>query len=271
MILEVTHHSLYQYEKPVFLEPQHFYYHPLHRNYIRLLDWKFEVSPAPQLSAQHIDLENNVFYQSWFDASLDRLQIKSFAKLEVTPFNPFDFLEEMQPKTDETHAQRLYLNKIPLSRALIDWSNKIEKAHIQTVPLLTDLCAKIHQGWKHTIRYDHSLLHPDVCFQEKQGACRDLAWLMVQICRHFKIPSRFVSGYCFNPDLGDGHELHAWVEVFIYGAGWIGLDPSSGLFTTEYYIPVATSYHPMNTLPVQGVYRGDASSQLETKVLIHTD
>ena len=88
------------------------------------------------------------------------------------------------------------------------------------------------------------------------------------IFRQLKIPARFVSGYAFNPVLEDGHELHSWVEAWIPGAGWIGFDPVSGLLTNHFYIPVVSSFDPKYTLPVQGSYMGDATSKLETEVII---
>ena len=83
--------------------------------------------------------------------------------------------------------------------------------------------------------------------------------------RHQNIPARFVSGYAFNPEL-EGHELHGWVEVWLQGAGWIALDPSAGLLATEAYVPLASSYHPVNTLPVQGTFRGQAEAAMKTRV-----
>lgn len=86
--------------------------------------------------------------------------------------------------------------------------------------------------------------------------------------RNLSIPSRFVSGYAFNPELKVDHELHAWVEVWVPGAGWIGLDPSAGLLTNANYIPVSSSYIPENTLPVQGNFRGSSSAELTFEVSI---
>jgi transglutaminase-like putative cysteine protease len=130
------------------------------------------------------------------------------------------------------------------------------------------LCGEINLNWQHQYSYMQQLMTPNDCFKSKAGSCRDLSWMMIQMFRCANIPARFVSGYAYNVELETDNELHAWVEAWIPGAGWIGLDPSSGLIATEHYIPVATSYHPKNTLPVQGTFRGNAQSKLTTQVNI---
>mgnify|MGYP001800412341 CR=1 FL=1 len=156
-------------------------------------------------------------------------------------------------------------DKAALSKELSDWANSIENA--TPIQFMGELCSKIYEKWEHTTSYEPNLLDPNDCFKAEAASCRDLAWLMIQLLRHNNYPARFVSGYSHNPEI-TGHELHAWVEVWVAGAGWIGLDPSSGLFITEYYIPVAASYHPVNTLHVQGSFRGDRDAEIETSVVI---
>lgn len=126
----------------------------------------------------------------------------------------------------------------------------------------------INKNWSHTVRYIEDIHKPSDCFQRKDGSCRDLSWMMITMLRYLGIPARFVSGYAFNQELGEGHELHAWVEFMAPGAGWIGVDPSAGIFTNEAYIPVATNKDPKKTFPVSGSYRGNVSSRLETEVKI---
>lgn len=268
MKLQIAHQSIYSYESLVFLEPQHLYFRPQHRSYLKLLDFELKTDPEPKLLSERLDTENNSFHQAWFSETIDRVEINASMTLETTQFNPFDFLEEMQDKTEHTTSRNPFLVKETIGRELIQWINKIYHSDEQMIPFLSSLSSEIKNNWSHEARYETHLISPDQCFGAKKGSCRDLSWMMIQALRYLNIPARFVSGYSFNPDLGAGHELHAWVEAFVNGAGWVGLDPSSGLLATEYYIPVATSYHPFNTLPVQGVYRGDAKSKLETSVQI---
>lgn len=269
MYLEIAHTSSYQYSSPVYPEPQHFFFHPQHRSYFQVADFKLDVNPSPTGIAERLNVENNVFHQCWFNETLGGFDISARIRVSIDPFNAFDFLVEETAKTSYNKTFDAYLlNDAQLSENLKVWVNDIKEESNDPVTLFGSFCSAIHDNWDHQARYENSLLTPDECFEQKKGSCRDLSWMLIQALRYLGIPARFVSGYSYNPELGEGHELHAWVEAWINGAGWIGLDPSSGLFTTEYYIPTATSYHPANTLPVQGSYRGEAASSLHTSVEI---
>jgi transglutaminase-like putative cysteine protease len=90
----------------------------------------------------------------------------------------------------------------------------------------------------------------------------------MNILGNLGLGTRFISGYAFNPELDDGHELHAWLEVFLPGAGWIGLDPSLGLLTDHRYVPLASHAKSKLASPVQGSFSGQGGSTLTTKVQI---
>ena len=107
---------------------------------------------------------------------------------------------------------------------------------------------------------------PVTTFNLKKGSCRDLAWFEIQLLRHVGIASRFVSGYYYIPMEKPKFELHAWLEVYIPGAGWIGFDPSHGIVTGNNHIPIASSSDFENTMPVTGSIRGDAGSELKTHI-----
>lgn len=125
----------------------------------------------------------------------------------------------------------------------------------------------MNQRWKHAFNYEAELLDFNGCFNRPTASCRDLSWLMIDLLRSQNLAARFVSGYGPNPKL-EGHELHAWVEAWIPGAGWFGLDPASGKCVDDRYVPVCASHHPAKTLPVQGSYSGKAISRLKTLVRV---
>jgi len=267
MLLNIEHDSFYTYSSPVFLEPHHFYFSPVARDYYRIVDFSITVDPSPVGLSQRNDAEGNTFHQCWFAEKLEHLKVSMKMELETMVYNPFGFLIEESEGKKEVLAP--YLKCQQLSEEFKRWLKSFEEhSKDGIITLLGNICNQIHQEWTHEIRYEESLLDPNECFKTKKGSCRDLSWMLINGFRHLGIASKFVSGYSFNPELEEGHELHAWVEAWVLGAGWVGLDPSSGLFTNEYYVPVATSYLPANTLPVQGNFRGDASSKLETSVVI---
>ncbi len=268
MLLEIQHRTHYTYDQIVHLEPQHFYFLPLQRSYFKTLEFRLTSNPLPRLQSQRIDLENNAYFQCWYDQALTRLEIEVSMRLETNSFNPFDFLEESGTPLPTDLAQSPFLIDSDIAKPLEDWARQFAESTGKSISFLTAICAAIHEEWNHQARYDETLMSPEACFEKKEGSCRDLSWMLIVMLRRLNFPARFVSGYSFNPELGDGHELHAWVEVFVQGGGWIGLDPSSGLLTTDSYIPVATSHTPSHTLPVQGTFRGNAQSTLETSVEI---
>lgn len=269
MNLKIRHKTSYKYSDRIALEPHHLYFYPVPRNYFTLLDFEMQVAPQCSGLAQRVDAEDNLFHQCWFNEPMEELIIDVSMELETREINPFNFMVEDKLKSAYNKALDIFLEPMPLSTEIISWLDAQESITADNViTFLFYLSQEINLKWDHQARYEEDLLSPDVCFVKKQGSCRDLAWMMINMLRQKNVPARFVSGYAYNPQLGDGHELHAWVEAWVNGAGWIGLDPSAGLLTTEKYIPIVTSYHPANTFPVQGTYRGDAQSELQFKVEI---
>ena len=269
MLLEISHSTTYNYSEPVFLEPHYLYLYPAHRSHIEKRSFAIDISPRPEGLSIKQDPENNIYKQCWFSGMHDHLGIELNLKVKVNELNPFDFLIEDWP--EKLHPALLpYLEKKKeMGPEVMAWARGLGlDARKDALKFLDALNREINTHWDHEIRYESSLLDPEECFSTRSGSCRDLSWLMMQILRHLDIPSRFVSGYAHNPELLEGHELHAWPEAWLPGAGWIGFDPSAGLFVDHMYIPLTCSHHPANTLPVQGSYRGNASSELTTRVNI---
>ena len=272
MILRIDHETIYKYDAEVFLEPQYLHFYPQAREYLNLRSFTIELDPTPDNVSHRLDAENNTMIQCLFSRECKEFKIQAQLELEVQPFNPFNFFLEdtVTKKAQDQKVLEAYMTPLePIPEGIKTWiKDKTKGVEDNPVDLLSLLTSEVHNGWDHSPRYKKDLLSPDVCFDRKSGSCRDLSWMVIHFLRYLAIPARFVSGYAFNEELGEGHELHAWVEAWLPGAGWVGLDPSSGMWTTEIYIPIVTSYEPQRTMPVTGSYRGKAQSKLETSVHI---
>ncbi|WP_234571820.1 transglutaminase family protein [Rhodohalobacter sp. 614A] len=279
MNLKVTHTTKYRYKSPVKFDIHYLRFYPLDRPYLTLNNFHIEVTPQPDGLASRLDTEDNHCYQVWIhDTRITEFSIHMEMDLEVREFNPFDFLldpviklndgEQFYPEEQQV-LLKPYLQHDPLSKKLSEFVDEIQdESEHDLINFLSNLIIYICQFWTHEYNEGEVELDIDKCFESKKGSCKELSWMLMMMLRSKGLPSRFVSGYAFNPMFGEGHELHAWVEVLLPGAGWIGLDPSSGLFINKYYIPVATSHDPANTMPVTGHYRGTSASRLDTSVKI---
>ncbi|MBD8489926.1 transglutaminase family protein [Echinicola sp. CAU 1574] len=278
--LNIRHKTVYTYDNNALLSPQKILLSPSLRRYFHILSYESQVFPQPQGENNRLDMEGNLFQQVWFSQPTNKLEIDIETNISTADFNPFEFIID---KTFElrNNVGEITFNYPPEKQPfLLPFLNNADKPEINevakefksksqdTVSFLVDLTAYVHQLCKHIIREAPGIWAPEKTLNEAKGSCRDLAWLLINILRSEGLASRFVSGYAYNPKLEENHELHAWVEAFCPGAGWIGLDPSLGLLTDAFYIPLAASFLPELTLPVVGSFIGATSSKLESYVEI---
>ncbi|MCH7400479.1 transglutaminase N-terminal domain-containing protein [Belliella kenyensis] len=277
-LLKIEHKSVYHYEEQVTLGPHDILMFPQHRSYIKILRSSLKVSPSPQGKYERINAEGNTYYNIWFQNDTQKLEIISSISVKLLPFNPFGFILKkglefpfslFEYDNRELPALRPYLILDNDSNFMLEYVDLQMNCSTDLVSFLTNLVASIKSKWNHVLREEEGILSLRSVFASKSGSCRDLSWMLMQMLRTKGLASRFVSGYAYNPELDTGHELHAWVEVYLPGAGWIGLDPSLGLFTDEFYIALACSHDPLLTMPIYGSYSGSKSSKLKTEVNIY--
>ena len=225
-----------------------------------------------------IDPEDNHVLSVSFEDTHYRMEINSTSEVLIAEFNPFGFVIfpdqylKIGFNYNETDRAVLYasLTEIPVSGTLARLNKAmLEKSGYDTLQYLILLTHTIHEQYKKIHRHDGPPLTPPVLEKAKEGSCRDLAYLQMALGRNSGLACRFVSGYVLDEAIEKDFELHAWVEVFLPGAGWIGFDPSTGLAVDSRYVPVACSAFPENTLPVGGNFRGNASSKLTTKITVN--
>jgi uncharacterized protein (DUF2126 family) len=190
---------------------------------------------------------------------------------EMTVYNPFDFfLDPTAEKSPFVYEPNLaveltpFLRKDPLTPALAAFLQSFDLTPRPSIEFLVALNLRVNRAVRYVIRMEHGVQSPEETLGLGTGSCRDSAWLLVQALRHIGLAARFASGYLIQlrPDTPpaegpagaakDFTDLHAWCEVYLPGAGWIGLDPTSGLLAGEGHIPLACSPEPSGAAPVTG-------------------
>lgn len=269
MKLHISHHTTYNYSQQVFLEPHYLSFYPLQRHYYDILEFDININPSPDGLHHLTDTANHLQHQCWFNEPLSRLDIEANILIETKSFNPFSFFIDSNKDQTNRHQFIPFLEKEDSYDAELKNQVLIRKdKSTNTLELVNQLLNWILSDWGHEVRYEEDIHSPSYCFSQKNGSCRDLSWMLIHMLRLCDIPARFISGYSYNDELGEGHELHAWVEFYAPGAGWTGIDPSAGIFTTHLYFPVSSGSNPQDTMPVTGNFRGDATSELSTHVKI---
>jgi len=190
---------------------------------------------------------------------------------DMTVINPFDFFVEESAehfpfKYDSQLAHDLapYLEIKDNSKTMQAWIKAADTKRQPIVTFLVNENARTQRAIKYTTRMEPGVQTPEETLLKNLGSCRDSSWLLVQTLRHLGMAARFASGYLvqlaadvksIDGPVGpteDFTDLHAWAEVFIPGAGWIGLDPTSGLFAAEGHIPLACTPDPVSAAPITG-------------------
>jgi transglutaminase-like putative cysteine protease len=255
----LRHQTCYRYDRAVRLGPHEIRLRPAPLCRTPVLSYGLSVRPLDHVMRWCHDAAGNHVARIWFQEQAEFLELSVDLTVDLAPFNPFDFLVE-------PYAER-YAFAYPAALArelapftpptengaqLVHWAEEIRReAHADacgTIELLLRANQRLHRDIAYVTRLEHGVQPCEVTLQQRQGSCRDVSWLLVQMLRHLGLAARFVSGYLIqlantNPDApkADHADLHAWCEIYVPGAGWIGLDPTSGLLTAEGHIPLARS------------------------------
>lgn len=277
MKFKITHNTTYIFDSEVFLEPHYLRFRPRQTPYVDIVDFSMTILSKPVGHRVIRDEDNNLLDFCWFEGMTDKLTITSESILETKIYNPFNFIlhpqnfSQLPFQYNEQQKKLLFstLQTQPISQILIDYGTAILKAsNFSTIQYLTNLTKQLHDDFSVEYREDGSPLLPDDTFNLKKGSCRDLSWMQINLLRQQGIAARFVSGYYYFDMDEPVYELHAWVDVFLPGTGWFGLDPSHGILTGNTHFPIASSAYFENTMPVSGGIRGSATSKLITQLSI---
>lgn len=278
MLIQVRHLSEYRYSNPVGLGVHKLFLIPQYRPFFRIEHQKIKIDPKPVDHNYRQDLAGNWYQQAWFVGETESLKIETDWIFRLDSFNPFGFILDKGFEDSGWNHEYPHFNYQEVEKFLLpfldrpepvkyrDFITPIKSKSSGLVDFLVRLTEKIHQNWGHIIRHEQNIWAASLTYSTKKGSCRDLALMQMDMLKSLGLATRFVSGYAFNPDLEDGHELHAWLEVFLPGSGWVGMDPSLGLFTDHHYIPLAVHADPDATMPIQGAFLGSGKSELHTHV-----
>lgn len=272
ILAAVYHLTHYKYDRPVVLGPQIIRLQPAPHSRTKVLSHSLKVEPANHFVNLQQDPYGNFLARFVFPEPVTELKIEVDLVADMTVYNPFDFFVEPSAEAfpfeypeeirDDLAIYRTPEPAGPLLSALL---NTIDRSAPNTVNFLVDLNARLQREIAYIVRMETGVFSPEETLAAKKGSCRDSSWLLVQILRNLGIAARFVSGYLvqLKPDLvaldgpaGTGvdfTDLHAWCEVYLPGAGWIGFDPTSGLLTGESHVPLAATPHFRNAAPISGL------------------
>jgi transglutaminase-like putative cysteine protease len=277
MKIKIIHLTEYTFNSEVFLEPHYFRFKPKFMPFCTLESFKIDVHPNPAGTSHFMDVENNMIHFCWFEDTHRQLVVETRSVLDISDFNPFNFLVypnecNYLPFKYSHNLKNLLgpaLSVTSLSNELIQYGEELKGASKNnTIDFILNLTKQISADFVLESRMTGQPHEPDITFNLRKGSCRDLTWFQIQLLRYMGIAARFVSGYFYIPSEKPEFELHAWVEAYIPGAGWIGFDPSHGIVSGNDHIPIASSADFRNTMPVSGSVRGDAASELKTELKI---
>lgn len=267
----IHHYTQYQYDRLVFVSPHLIRLKPAAHTHASIESYSLTIEPENHVVHWQQDPFGNFVARVDFWEPMQMMAIKVEIIAGLEPVNPFDFFidtyAESFPFEYDAQLKKDLVSYLEITEQgpyMTQWLGQIDQTKRGTVDFLISLNQQLYQAVAYTIRLQPGVQTVEETLKLAIGSCRDSGWLLVQTLRQLGLAARFVSGYLAqvatdettandpaNP-IENSLALHAWAEVYIPGAGWIGLDPTSGMLATEGHIPLACTPDPEGAAPITG-------------------
>jgi len=267
----IQHNTYYKFDRPVTLSPHVVRLRPAPHSRTPIRSYSMKIKPKDHFLNWQQDAFGNYLARLVFPERTTEFSVEVEVIADMTVINPFDFFldesaEHFPFDYEKSVKKELqpYLEKLPGGPLFEELVASIPLEKIHTNDFLVYVNQQLEKKIEYTIRMEPGVQTPEETLKKAKGSCRDSAWLLVQLLRHLGLAARFASGYLvqLKADVKsldgpsgteeDFTDLHAWCEVYLPGAGWVGMDPTSGLFASEGHIPLACTPNPSSAAPISG-------------------
>jgi transglutaminase-like putative cysteine protease len=281
-LLTVRHVTIYRYADPVALGEHRMMFRPRESHDLRLIEAQLDIEPQPtQLRWVHDVFDNSVAVAN-FAGRTTELRFDSTVTLEHVETAMPDYALEREAASypfayasDDLPDLALALRRQSPDADIDRWAASFlpPSGSIDTIALLRAITVGVREQLAYKRRIERGVQAPSETLRRGSGSCRDFALLMIEAVRSLGFAARFVSGYIFVPDVEPAHLLgggatHAWLQIYLPGAGWVDFDPTNRIVGNRNLIRIAVAWDPAQALPLWGSFTGYASSFLGMEVAV---
>jgi transglutaminase-like putative cysteine protease len=277
-ILNVRHTTIYRYSEPVGFGVHRLLFRPRDSHEQRMLSARFDITPEPADVHWIHDVFGNCVAVARFEARASELRIETAIALDHTDANVPDFRMDAAALTwPVIYDDEVLPDLAPTLRRHYPDGGEVEAwarqfvttpgVAVETGHVLMTMTAAIKDDFRYTRRTDPGTQTPLATLTGRSGTCRDFALLMMEAARSLGFAARFVTGYIYVPardrdDIRGGGATHAWVQVFLPGAGWVEFDPTNGIVGSRDLIRVGVARDPREAKPLSGSFVGARETYL---------